>query len=136
MNPSCVQIEDWRRYVRDGEQYLRTAREAVQKRRAVFTPEILYNLVAMSIEKSIMGYLMSRGDLAENHTMGDLAVALERNAGPLPGLTSGLRRLDRYQEICDLDAYKRRPPSAAEIPAMLEIGQSVREWVAEQTGIA
>ncbi len=127
-----VQLDDWRRYHRDGEQFLHTAVEAARKRPEVFTPEILYNLVAMAIEKYIMAFLMFNGDLAENHTMGDLLRALELHAGPQPELADRLLRLDAYQEICDLDSYKRRPPSIDDLPDILTTGQEVRRFVQER----
>ncbi|OQX12396.1 MAG: hypothetical protein BWK76_17705 [Desulfobulbaceae bacterium A2] len=124
-----VQLDDWRRYHRDGEQFLHTAEEAARKRPEVFTPEILYNVVAMAIEKYIMAFLMYHGDLAENHTMGDLLRAVELHTGPQPELAARLLRLDAYQEICDMDSYKRRPPSTDDLPDILATGREVREFV-------
>lgn len=127
-----LQLEDWRQYVKEGGQYLRTAHEAAEKRTEVFTPEILYNLTAMAIEKFIMGYLMSRGDLADNHTMRDLLAAVERNAGPQPELGAKLRYLDAFQEICDLNTYSRKPALPEDIPEILAIGQLVKEFVGQR----
>jgi hypothetical protein len=127
-----LQIDDWRQYIKEGGQYLHTACEAAERRGEVFTPEILYNLTAMAIEKFIMGYLMSRGDLADNHTMRDLVEALERNAGPQPELGAKLRYLDAFQEICDLETYSRKPALPEDIPEILAIGQLVREFVTER----
>jgi hypothetical protein len=124
-----IQISDWRQYLKEGEQYLATAVGAAARRSDVFTPEILYNITAMAIEKLIMGYLMSRGDLADNHTMGDLLDAVERNAGPQPELGAKLRFLDGYQEICDIDTYRHDAPDPADIPEILAIGQMVKDFV-------
>jgi len=124
-----VQIEDWREYISDGGKFLHTAVNAAEKRPEVFTPEILYNLTAMAIEKFCMGYLMYHGDLADNHTMADLAEAVERHAGPQPELTKKLLFLDSFQEICDLSTYKRRPPNKEEIVQILAIGQEVNNFV-------
>lgn len=127
-----VQIEDWREYISDGGKFLHTAVNAAQKRPEVFTPEILYNLTAMAIEKFCMGYLMYHGDLADNHTMADLAEAVERHAGPQPELTKKLLFLDSFQEICDLSTYKRRPPNKAEIAQILSIGREVNDFVSSK----
>ncbi len=127
-----VQIEDWRKYMDDGEKFLTTALNGAQKRPKVFTPEILYNLTAMAIEKFCMGYLMYHGDLADNHTMADLAEAVERHTGPLPELTPKLLFLDSFQEICNLSTYKRRPPNKKEITEILSIGQEVKDFVSSQ----
>ena len=127
-----VQIEDWREYISDGGKFLHTAVNAARKRPEVFTPEILYNLTAMAIEKFCMGYLMYHGDLADNHTMADLAEAVERHAGPQPEFTKKLLFLDSFQEICDLSTYKRRPPNKEEITQILSIGQEVSDFVSSK----
>jgi hypothetical protein len=49
--------EKWSEFVQEGDAYLKTARGG-QKRPGVFTPEILYNLLAMAIEKHIMAALI------------------------------------------------------------------------------
>ena len=127
MNP--VAIIDWRNYLKDGEKYLQTALGAAKRRSEVFTPEILYNITGMAIEKLIMGFLMNRGDLAENHTMGDLLHALERHIDVPTNLTQDLLYIDSFQEICDLDTYNRRPPTPEEIKRILTIGQEIETFI-------
>ena len=58
----------------EGNKYLKTARGGV-KRPAVFTTEILYNIIGLAIEKHIMAALMAKGCLADNHTFTDLVDA-------------------------------------------------------------
>ncbi|NOX26086.1 MAG: hypothetical protein GXP59_08255 [Deltaproteobacteria bacterium] len=127
-----VQIKDWRKYLDDGGKFLNTAVNGSRKRPEVFTPEIIYNLTAMAIEKFCMGYLMYHGDLADNHTMGDLIEAVERHTGPQPELSKKFLFLDSFQEICSLDAYKRRSPTASEMGAILIIGLEVKKFVAAE----
>ena len=124
-----IQISDWRLYLADGRKYLRTAVAGARNRPEVFCPEIVYNLTLIAIEKQIMGYLMSRGDLAENHTMTDLAAALERHVGPRPELSQKLQFLDTFQEMCDLDTYRRQTPTWAEIATTLAIGAEIEQFV-------
>jgi hypothetical protein len=124
-----VQIDDWRKYHRDGEQFLRTALMAREKGRKHFTPEILYNLTGMAIEKFIMAYLMKNGDLADNHTMGDLLTALERHAGKQPELAEKLRYLDTFQEICALDSFSVKAPDQEETEVILGIGREIKEFL-------
>lgn len=124
-----VAITDWRKYLKDGDQYLQTALGAAERRSNVFTPEILYNIVAMAIEKLIMGFLMSRGDLAENHTMGDLLFALKRHLDLPEEIVGDLLYLDSFQEICDLDSYNRRPPTDEETIRILAIGREMQTFI-------
>lgn len=125
-----VQITDWRNYFHDGEKFLRTATAGQAGRPEIFTPEILYNVIAMAIEKFIMGFLMYHGDLADNHTMADLVRSMERHLALPPALARELRRLDSFQEICDQDSYNITPPTRAQIYEMLAIARETREFIA------
>ena len=125
-----VQITNWQEYRRDGEQFLHTAMMARKKNKKHFTPEILYNLTGMAIEKLIMAYLMKNGDLADNHTMGDLLTALERHAGSQPELAEKLHYLDSFQEICDLEAYSVKIPTQEDTEVILAIGQKISDFLA------
>jgi len=122
-------IIDWHLYLTDGAKYLRTAHAGAEKRAGVFTTEILYNIIGMGIEKLIMGFLMSRGDLAENHTMGDLLRALEKHVEVPAALARDLLYLDSFQEICDLATYNRRPPTPAESRRILAIGSELQTFI-------
>lgn len=61
-------IDGWETFLGDGEGYLRTAVNAHQKQKKVFTAEILYNMVAMAIEKLCMAALMRHGTMPMNHS--------------------------------------------------------------------
>jgi len=123
-----VQITGWREYIKEGEQYLKCAVNAVKKRRAAFTPVILYNLIGMAIEKFLMGFLMHNGALAENHTMIDILNSVEKITGPQPQMLDDFRYLDSFQEICDIDAYNTREPTQAEIPRIIACGVAIRAF--------
>ena len=127
---TIIPLDGWQSYRRDGEQFLRTAVSAHRRGNPRFTPEIVYNLVAMAIEKLIMALLMRQGDLADNHTMIDLLAALQRHLGPLPGLTADFAFLDDFQQICALETYHRRPPAPADIGRIVAIGLRMRELLA------
>jgi HEPN domain-containing protein len=124
-----VGIENWMEYRRHGEQFLHVALMARRKGKKHFTPEIIYNLTGMAIEKLIMAYLMKHGDLADNHTMTDLATALERHAGDQPRLTERIRYLDSFQEICDLDSFKLNKPNEEDTNTILAIGEEVLDFL-------
>jgi len=127
---NIISIDNWQEYRRAGEQFLSTATGAFRKGNSRFTPEILYNLVAMAIEKLIMAFLMKRGDLAENHTMGDLLRALEKHVGKHPELTEHFTFLDSFQEICEIETYKVQVPTLEETAAIVAIGEDVRRLLA------
>jgi hypothetical protein len=123
-------IQGWQEFLHDGEGFLKTAVAAHAKRKKVFTAEILYNIVAMAIEKFVMAALMRYGTMPYNHTMTDLVAAME---GTFPGEIDAIRerllKLDKYQEICDLDGFSITPPPMEEIPAMLETAATLKSLV-------
>lgn len=126
---NTIQITDWHIFLRDGEQFLNTARAAHDKNKKGFSPEVIYNLVCMGIEKLIMAFLMQRGDLAENHTMGDLLRALEKHLGSNPDIHEKLLFLDSFQEICDLDTYVTRKPTDDDLKKMLTSGGDLHSYL-------
>lgn len=126
----AVAIGGWEEFLREGEAYLKTGNGAHARGRKAFTPEILYNIIAMAIEKLVMAALMQRGALPYNHTMGDLVEALELVfPAEILGVKEKLLDLDRYQEICDIDAFNIRPPAMSEIPGMLQVAEELRQLV-------
>jgi hypothetical protein len=128
-------IDDWDVFLHDGEAFLRTGIAAHTKGKKAFTPEILYNIVAMAIEKFVMAALMQRGALPYNHTMRDLVESMEEVfPGAMGNLKEGLLDLDHYQEICDIDSYNIIPPAMEEIPKMLALAEGMQALVYETTG--
>lgn len=126
---NVVQIENWQDYHRDGEQFLKTADRAHTKKSKAFSNDTLYNITCMAIEKLIMAFLMKNGDLAENHTMGDLARALGYHLDNINDLLEEMTYLDSFQEICDLESYTIRIPTDSDIVQFLQIAQKVRSLV-------
>jgi len=127
---SLQPISGWEEFFRHGEGYLNAAVGAHRKQVQAFTPEILYNLAAMAIEKFVMAALMRHGAMPYNHTMIDLVEAMEETfPGRMAAIKDRLLALDKYQEICDLDGFKISPPRPEEIPAMLEVAGKLRTLV-------
>lgn len=127
-----MEISGWQQFLKDGEAFLKTASGAFSRKREVFTPDILYNIISMAIEKFVMAALMRAGTMPYNHTMTDLVAAMEKTfPGALTGIRAKLLDLDRYQEICDLDNFKITPPKMDEIPVMLDLAERLRSLVTD-----
>lgn len=126
------EVGGWQDFLREGRQFLATADRAYARQRPAFTPEILYNLTAMAIEKLIMALLMKSGNLPYNHTMHDLVESVDYFLpGALAGLGEELKALDRFQEICDTERYAISPPDMAEIGGMLTLTAKVETLVTD-----
>lgn len=124
------EIAGWEEFLQDGEGYLKTALGAHERRKDIFTSEILYNIIAMAIEKFVMAALMRHGAMPYNHTMGDLVEAMETTFPDAMGdIREKLLELDKYQEICDLDTYNISPPAMEEIPSMLQLAERLKALV-------
>lgn len=129
---SAQPIGGWEDFLKDGEGFLRTAIGAHEKQRKVFTPEILYNIIAMAIEKFVMAALMRHGALPYNHTMKDLVEAMDETfPAAIDDLREGLLKMDQYQDICDLEGFSIIPPEMEEIQGMLEIARKLQSMIAK-----
>jgi hypothetical protein len=115
-------------FMTEGNQYLKTA-EGGSRRSGVFTPEILYNLLAMAIEKHIMGALIGKGSMADNHTFRDLVDSVDRVCPMDPKLAAELLDLEQYQEICPVfEGYNRQAFPRARLAGMTQTARAVKEW--------
>lgn len=127
-------IDDWAQYRLEGEQFLRLAEQAHHRQKKAFTPTILYNLVAMAVEKLVMAALMRCGRLPDNHTLHDLVAALERwLPETVRGLAGPLCELDSFQDICDPYAGTITAPSRREVESMLILARKLEERLAMGT---
>ncbi len=121
-------IDDWQQFKAEGLQYLGLAERAFHKGNTTFTPDILYNLITMAIEKMVMSALMAIGRLPFNHTMHDLVAALEQwLPEAVRGMEEPIRSLDSYQDICDPYACSIRIPTGEEIAGMLVLARQLEQ---------
>lgn len=119
---------DYEAFMSEGDKYLKTARGGV-KRPAVFTNEILYNIIGLAIEKHVMGALMANGHMADNHTFTDLIDATKQIGEIDESIANQLRKFESYQNICPVFAgYHRTEPPAEAIPEMIETAEAIQTW--------
>jgi hypothetical protein len=123
-----------KQYQEEGDAYLKTARGG-QKRPGIFTPEILYNILGLAIEKHVMAALMSKGELADNHTFTDLIDATKQIGEIDKEIADQLRKFESYQNICPVFAgYHRAEVPVDAIPEMIETAEAVRDWAQQMIG--
>jgi hypothetical protein len=118
----------WLEYQTEGDSYLKTARGG-QKRPEIFTPEILYNLIGLAIEKHVMAALLSKGAVADNHTFTDLIEATKAVGEIDSSIADALRKMESYQNICPVFAgYHRAEIPVEAISEMIETAAAVQAW--------
>ncbi|HEY5652754.1 MAG TPA: hypothetical protein VIR63_00075 [Pontiella sp.] len=128
---SGILKHDYKAFMNEGNKYLKTARGGI-KRPAIFTTEILYNIIGLAIEKHVMGALMAKGKLADNHTFTDLIDATRQVGEIDESIADQLRKFESYQNICPVfSGYHRTAPPVEAIPEMIDTAESVKKW-AEQ----
>ena len=120
--------KDWQIFIDEGDQYLKTAFGG-SRRPQVFTPEILYNLVAMAIEKHAMGYLLYHRQMPDNHTLRDLMDALRKVADLDDDLYGRVVDMDRFQEICSVFQYHRDIPEQEDVSTFLDLGYEIKSFI-------
>lgn len=115
-------------YWGDGVKFHRTAVGA-QKRREVFTPEIVYNLLAMAIEKYFMAFFEDNHTMPDNHTFTDLMNSANR-IRPLPiDLAEDLTTLEGLQDVCPIfEDYQRHEPTESQLTKMYYVTDRIREY--------
>ena len=120
--------EEYKAYLDEGVKYLKTARGGLN-RPEIFTTEILYNIIGLSIEKTVMGALMAKGCLADNHTFTDLIDASKQIGELDPEIAENLRKFESYQNICPVfSGYHRAEPPRDAIPEMIETAEALQVW--------
>lgn len=124
----------WSEFMDEGDAYLKTARGR-QKRPGVFTAEILYNLLAMAIEKHMMAALISKNSLADNHTFTDL-IESAKTVCPLDeDVALKLIKMESYQEICPVfEGYTRDSFPDEKVPEMVAVAEQIQRWAKALTG--
>ncbi len=118
------QLADWNTFYTEGKSYHKTAQGSV-KRPEVFTPGIIQNLAAMSIEKYFMAIFMHRGLLPRNHTMADLIWEAKRLFPIEAELEKILLYMDSLQAICSIEHFKITEPKQSDVPDFIRAVEMV-----------
>jgi len=123
-----AELADWETFYKDGKHFHQTAQGSV-RRPEVFTPSIIENIAAMSIEKYFMAFFMHRGSLPRNHTLLDLVEEAQKLISMDPVLVESLKYMDSLQRICSVFEYTIIPPSQSDVPRFLETLDAVARLV-------
>lgn len=124
----ATENETWKQFLNEGKQFFKTASNGVGKPEK-FTPDILYNIVSMSIEKYIMAFLMKSKNLPFNHTLQDLLDGIKKVTNVDRDLEERLIHLNSFQEICSVDQYSRKSPSNEDIEYMVTTAKIVANFI-------
>lgn len=129
---------NWKKWLKEGDQYLKAG--TPKKEKAVFSNEILYNLLSMSLEGYVMAILDFHQRLPFNHTFRDLMDGLERVVDLDKDLKARILQYENIQSICSIEKYHRRAPTGTELgflrAAVNEIGEMAHQTCLSETTTA
>lgn len=100
-----------------------------RKRPEIFTPEILYYLAAMAMEKYFSAFLASRGTLAQHHTMQAMLSMVQEYENSASGLTDDMIFMDSFHDLCGLNPSSGKKPGDEHVSLIMESMGRVRDWV-------
>ena len=120
---------EWAQLIREGDRFLQTAVNG-SRRPTIFNNELRYGILAMAVEKYLMGVFRYHGVMPEGHTLGSLAEGADRIVPMAAGLRAAIQAIEDFQELCSLETYHRRAPGDGDLCAMLHTGEQVREYTA------
>ncbi len=121
-------IGGWKDFWDKGVRYREITRRGRLKPQK-FNPDALYNIGAMSLENLIMGFLAFRGRLPENHSLRDLVQGLETEVELPSQLKDRMLAMGRYQDICDLAAYRRTLPSWEDTEEFAKLAEEMEAFL-------
>jgi len=118
------------KFITEAEAYYKTAHGGVN-RKHIFTNEILYNIISMSIEKYLMGFLTSKNQMPACHTLGNMIKEVKQHIPVEDGLAKKMDHFDKLQFICSFALFKKEPISDNDIMDMITVLKEIRAMVHE-----
>lgn len=125
---------DWKETFKEAEDYRKTAAGGMN-RKAIFTPRILYNILALAAEKYCVALFYSRHYMGEGHSFQDLANSLQDvlNDKIDQDFLKDFRELDKpMMAECSLALYKPEPLDYSDIEIYLNTLDRLRILVTAQ----
>ena len=123
-----MENSEWYDYVVAGIQYLKTAKKG-QSRPDVFTNELTYNLITLSIEKLLVGLSFHLGKIPQHHRLDSLIQSVSEMEPMDVKLIKNIQAINSYSDMCSLEVYSRPIPNDMEIQAMMEIAKELEHFV-------
>lgn len=125
--------QDWQNHIDTGRSFLQTARNGL-KRPSVFNNELIYHLIAMAIEKLLVGVYQFHRQMPVDHTLDGLVDDLATICPLDKDLGEQIKGLGRFDDMCPLVPVNRKIPDVMQIQAMLAIGGQVATFADQNTG--
>jgi hypothetical protein len=119
-------------FLKEADEYHKLALGGL-KRKKVFTNEILYNLISISVEKYIMGFLTARNQLPLCHTLKNMVNEVKTLVPVHDDIVRKMCYFDGIQNICSLVDYNRKTISDNDITEMVGLLEDVKQLVTQHS---
>lgn len=126
---------DWQDHINAGQQYLKTAHNGL-KRPSVFNNTLIYQLVAMAIEKLLVGVYQYHHQMPVDHTLDGLVDDLTTISPLDQDLADRIKGFGRFDDMCPIIPVGRHLPDDIEIKAVLAAGRQVADYARHQVKAA
>jgi len=120
--------------IKGADSYYNSARGAFYKD-SKFTTELIFNILTMAVEKYLVGLLMSKGIMPENHVIKYLLEETELYFTLDKTVHQNLTKVDEYLYICSLDSFTKKVPSRDELESMIMALDNLKNFVHKHTAI-
>jgi hypothetical protein len=121
---------EWPVYYEDGKKFINIVR-GISDQDKKFTPEILYNIACMGIEKLFMAYFIKVGKLPSNHTLQDLVESMKIVREIPAELEAELMHMNGFQEICSIEMYNRVIPTWDDVKTFIRTVNMTESYIQE-----
>lgn len=116
--------------------YLKTITKIFRNEERRFDNDLLYNMIAISFEKFMVGWLACHDQIASSH----LPLMLYRELKPYePELSENIKKtailIGSFEGICSIDDFGYKPPDNIQTEKMIEGLNEVREFVSAKVAI-
>lgn len=115
-------------FIKEANEFYKVAVGGVKKKK-IFTNEILYNLISISIEKYFMGFLTSRNQLPQCHTLKNMINEVKSLVEVNETIVQKMYYFDDVQQICSMIDYHRKTISDHDINEMISVLGEIKELV-------
>ena len=127
-------ITGWEEHILAGREYVKTARNG-SSRPTVFTNELIFQLAAMAIEKTIAGLCQYYHQMPCDHTLSGLVDELTAVCPIDPELVEQIKCIERIDDMCTLAPERRTPPSDADVRDVLATGEAVVRFASQSVPV-
>lgn len=119
---------DWSKYIQEGRQYLKTARNG-RKRKDIFNNELLCNLIGLSVEKLLVGFCLRHGHLPADHTLNGIVSEVNGFCPMDESLAAGICMADHIENLCSLEIGPVCKVSDRQVELMIAMNEEVALFV-------